>query len=88
LQFKRIRVLSSDDSPEKKVTESAAAARTVSNGYGFAGMPSPDIVQMRLDLLQQSFPNKVFYFKMLIKIFNAFVNHRLALFTDSNLKRV
>ena len=29
------------------------------NGYGFGGMPSPDIVQSRLDLMQKAFPNKV-----------------------------
>ncbi len=29
----------------------------MSNGYGFGGMPSPDVVQSRLDLLQKSFPN-------------------------------
>ena len=31
------------------------------NGYGFGGMPSPDVVQTRLDLLQKSFPNKVLF---------------------------
>jgi hypothetical protein len=34
----------------------------VSNGYGFSGMPSPDIVQLRLGMLQQTFPNKVAIF--------------------------
>ena len=29
-----------------------------SNGYGFGGMPSPDVVQSRLDLLQRSYPNR------------------------------
>ena len=28
------------------------------NGYGFGGMPSPDVVQSRLDLLSHAFPNK------------------------------
>ena len=55
-QYKRIRVLSSDTDSSPVKTESP---RPVSNGYGFAGMPSPDIVQMRLDLLQKAFPNKV-----------------------------
>lgn len=56
-KHKRIRVLSSDGegSPEKN----PEPVRTVSNGYGFAGMPSPDIVQTRVELLQKSFPNKV-----------------------------
>ena len=65
LQNKRPRVLSSDDgtSPEK----STESPRPVSNGYGFAGLPSPDIVQTRLELLRKAFPNKVrqprkFYF--------------------------
>ena len=55
-QAKRPRVLSDsegdgDDSPAKQPGSN--------NGYGFGGMPSPDIVQTRLELLQKSFPNKV-----------------------------
>ena len=30
----------------------------ISNGYGYGGMPSPDVVQSRLDLLSHAFPNK------------------------------
>ena len=49
-QSKRPRLLSDDESqtPVKS-----------GNGYGFGGMPSPDVVQSRLDLLQHAFPNKV-----------------------------
>jgi len=56
-------MLSSDTeaTPEKN----RESPRPVSNGYGFAGMPSPDIVQMRLDLLQKAFPNKVSFIQKL-----------------------
>jgi len=30
----------------------------INNGYGYGGMPSPDVVQSRLDLLSHAFPNK------------------------------
>ena len=30
----------------------------LNNGYGYGGMPSPDVVQSRLDLLSHAFPNK------------------------------
>jgi len=50
---KRPRVLSdSDGDAESPVKEPP------SNGYGFGGMPSPDVVQTRLELLQKSYPNK------------------------------
>ena len=52
-QSKKARLLSDDDS------SSAAPSPVKSNGYGFGGMPSPDIVQSRLDLLKNAFPNKV-----------------------------
>ena len=60
-------MLSSDSeaSPEKQ----PEASRPVSNGYGFAGMPSPDIVQMRLNLLQKAFPNRVSMFDVMLQIF-------------------
>ena len=55
-QNKRARVLSSDgESPDK----SRESSEPVSNGYGFGGIPTPDVVQTRLDLLQRTFPNKV-----------------------------
>ena len=56
-QAKRPRVLSeSENGSEDPVKEPPAS----NNGYGFGGMPSPDVVQTRLELLQKSFPNKVF----------------------------
>ena len=55
-QAKRPRVLSeSENGSEDPVKEPPAS----NNGYGFGGMPSPDVVQTRLELLQKSFPNKV-----------------------------
>jgi len=52
---KRPRVLSeSENGSEDPVKEPPAS----NNGYGFGGMPSPDVVQTRLELLQKSFPNK------------------------------
>ena len=55
LQTKRPRLLSDSegDSPTKAVTQPPS-----NNGYGFSGIPSPDIVQKRLDLLTASFPNR------------------------------
>jgi len=52
---KRPRLLSDSegDSPTKAVEEPPS-----NNGYGFSGIPSPDIVQKRLDLLAASFPNR------------------------------
>lgn len=47
---KRMRILSDSESNHE--------ASPLNNGYGFGGMPSPDVVQSRLDLLQKSFPNK------------------------------
>merc|ERR1711935_1181790 len=53
---KRPRVLSeSENGSEEPVKEPPASSN---NGYGFGGMPSPDVVQTRLELLQKSFPNK------------------------------
>jgi hypothetical protein len=59
LQHKRIRVEDSNDKTASPENRPESPHRPVSNGYGFAGMPSPDIVQTRLDLLQKAFPNKV-----------------------------
>lgn len=57
--------LDEEDSPvEQQVNKRARiisdseTESPVKNGYGFGGMPSPDVVQSRLDLLQQAFPNK------------------------------
>ena len=36
----------------------ASPTKLMNNGYGFGGMPSPDVVQSRLDLLSHAFPNK------------------------------
>ena len=54
-QAKRPRVLSDSDGDG----DSPAQHQGSNNGYGFGGMPSPDVVQTRLELLQKSFPNKV-----------------------------
>ena len=39
-------------------SESGGSPVKMNNGYGFGGMPSPDVVQARLDLLSHAFPNK------------------------------
>ena len=52
-----MRVLSDSDPDESQSPVKQSA--TSNNGYGFGGMPSPDVVQTRLELLQKSFPNKV-----------------------------
>ena len=50
-QTKRARLLSDSESDRD-------ASPVKNNGYGFSGIPSPDVVQKRLDLLSASFPNR------------------------------
>jgi hypothetical protein len=80
-QAKRPRVLSeSENGSEDPVKEPPAS----NNGYGFGGMPSPDVVQTRLELLQKSFPNKVRMCCVCISFLMTFFNYYSVIITSLN----
>ena len=80
-QAKRPRVLSeSEEGSEDPVKQPP----TSNNGYGFGGMPSPDVVQTRLELLQKSFPNKVRMCCVCISFLMTFFNYYSVIITSLN----